>query len=102
MMFTVIVRQCPTDNVNSDRLIAKGWQWLCQDWDCPRGNHCAKHFGLSRRYAAMGEQPAKEALVCPTRRADGCDHFAWARRDHFAESLGERRVFPTVAQEGRA
>lgn len=101
-MFEVIMRQCVVDRRKSDRLIADGWKWLCQDWTCPRLDHCGRHFGLSKRYAAMGEQPADEALVCPSRDDVGCKHFQLAKRDYVAESLGVRRVFPTVCGVGQA
>lgn len=89
MFGEIIVRECPIDNARSDALINAGWKWLCRDWSCPRADICGKHFGLSKRYAEMGEQPANEALVCPTRGETGCKHFIMAKRDYFAESLGQ-------------
>jgi hypothetical protein len=97
------VRVALTDPKQSDAVIAEGrHKWLCQDWSCPMRHFCAQHFGLSERYAAMREQRASEALVCPSRRGERCGHFHLAVRDHFAESLGETRVLPNVAEIGRA
>ena len=95
-MFELIVRECPTDHARSDALIAAGWKWFCQDWRCPSKSICGRHFGLSKRYAAMEEQPEDEALVCPSRQGRRCKHFVLAERDFFAESLGQQRAFHVV------
>ena len=97
-MFSVINRCNQADNIQSDRIIRSGKYstWLCQDWQCPSSGYCGKHFGLSKRYATMEEQPANEALLRPTRRGDRCQHFIAATRDYFSESLAEKREFPNV------
>lgn len=98
-----VVRVMHSDRALSDKCIADGkYKWLCQDWSCPSRDFCGKHFGLSERYAAMQEQRADEALVRPTRGELRCEHFIPATRDHFAESLGQTRVFPNTSQTGSA
>jgi len=92
--FDVIYRVVEIDAPTSDRYIAAGWRWLCQDWACPKMGHCGKHFGLSKRYAAMQEQPKGEALLTPSRSEAGCRHYVRGEQDHFAASLGQRPAFP--------
>jgi hypothetical protein len=88
-MFGAVIRKVEIGNAASDDAIEDGWKWLCQDWSCPSHDICAKHFGLSERYAAMRDQPADEALLCPTREGYQCRHFVIAKRDYFSESLGK-------------
>lgn len=99
-MLSIIYRVVLMDPDESEAVIASGeYDWLCQDWRCPARDHCGKHFGLSRRYAAMLEQREDEALVVPARTGRRCRHYERATRDHFAESLGQPPRFPRLVHE---
>jgi len=102
-MFPIEYPCCTIDQAESDAIIASGQYrtWMCQDWRCPKHGHCAKHFGLSKRYAEMGDQPANEALVTPSRTEGGCRYYQRATRDYVSESLGQRPSFPVAIGDER-
>ena len=90
-MFKIITLPVYVDRDESENIIGSGVypNWNCQDWQCPSRNICGRHFGLSKRYAAMSEMGADDALCIPHRGGDKCDHYTDATFDHFAASLGE-------------
>ena len=95
-MFQIVRLPVYVDHEESERAIRSGFypNWKCQDWRCPSHDICGRHFGLSQRYAAMGEMKADDALCSPRRTGVKCEHFTAATYDHFAKAF--------IGQAGRA
>ena len=82
------------DPAEADFFIDRYPAWQCQDWSCPSAMHCGRHFGLSKRYAAMAEMGTADALIIPPRSGAECEHYLTASIDHFAASLSAMPVSP--------